>query len=108
MNDHRILGLILIAAAIIGILLSFSLTKDYYGSAGLIWNLSNRNTFRITRTVQCSYRGTPVPPCPSLRPFETTTVQREIFSVQLGIAVTVFVALGLVGVGVLITGRRQL
>lgn len=128
----RVIGYVLVTAAVAGSVLAFSLAEDYVPAAGLAYNLSSAELFRTyasaTERRQCptpTWLGegwavlpsprTPIPPgCPSApeaylrtpRPTYTTTVTVKASAVPLGTALSATTALALIGVGLLLFGRR--
>jgi len=106
MQTNRALGYVLLSAGVIGVLLSFTFTHNYAPGPGVIWNLANRSTFRVTRTVDCRVPDAPRPPCPAVT-LRVTTVEQEVFSAPLGVAVAAFLAVSLAGTGILILGARK-
>ena len=100
----RLIGFVLLSLGIVGVLAAFAFSHNYTRDRGLAWNLANRDTMRVVETVDCRRIDAPNPPCRPGRVSDFAEV--EVFSLPLGLVVTVFVAVGLTGTGMLIFGGR--
>jgi hypothetical protein len=125
--NQRVLGFVLVSAAVVGSILAFTFADGYEARRPITWNLANAALFSTYRSAMVSR------PCPRPVPgfFAETdpsvprgcpdTVARylatpsptfqgpgrvRVFSLNLGTGMAILVAMGLTGVGMITFGRR--